>query len=567
MKKRFFAMLLALTFVFAAGMTVCLAENESGEPVSSETSSEASSETSPDPSSDISSDPSSDVSSDVSSDPSSDPSSDVSSGDPSSDVSSGTSGNEVSYEYTPSLNRSSVNAGSTAVLTLSLNKNGSSDFTLTAFNATVTLPFAPSTVSYTLGGTQRTVDVEKNGNNYAFDIAYRGGAVSAADGVRISITVDEEATLGQFTLSVANVEVGEENGSLTTAKGTANTVSLTVGEKYPTLSRLSVDGYELSQPFDPETLRYSVTVAADTTELTIRATPKSGQATVSYRNTVYEDGIIPIAMTADSMTVTLTVAAGGTNTYRITFTKEGAEEVSSEEDSSEMTSSEEDPVTGSTDSTASGDTSSDGDSQDNTSDTVTSGGLGGTVSVEGNNDKGNRMGLLTVILIVLLALACGFVFCLILVRNGAFGGKGEEEEKEEFPVAPVDEAAFEKASAAQKSMGTAYTATRVMPIPQTSTDKAAQGKKFEINFEYDGAEVADTATEAAGVAGAVVSSTTEDTQSDSGVASAFEVIKPQETADEVFSAAGNDEMESTFNVKAPEEKEKKRSFFFDDEEF
>lgn len=556
MKKRIFSALLALAFALTAGMTVCLAENESGAETSFDPVSAVSEP------SDTSSDPTSSEPSDVSSDPSSEPSSDPSS-DTSSDVSSGGTPVEVSYGYTPQLGRTSVNLGAEATLALTLTKNGSPDFSFIQLNAMVTVPFAITTASYTVAGTKRTVDVEKNGANSVFDIAYNGAAVSASGGVTVNFTVDEDADLGQFYITLSNVELCEANSTLAMATGTATRVRLTIGERYPQLSELSVDGLNLSEPFSPDIQRYEVTVPADTTEVVIRAKAKSAQATISYKDRVYADGVIPVTLTDDSTTVTLTVSSGGNYTYRITFTKEDTvvSDISSEDVSSDMTSTESTPDA--SEGTIPGTIAS-----ENTSSEVGSGAVGGTVSVDGNGGDQNGMGLVTILLIVLLALACGFVFCLILVRNGVFGGKDEDDEHghtTDFAEKPVDEVAFAKASTAKKNMETAYTATRVMSIPQAETEKTAPAKKFEINIQYDDLSDATAAVGVAADESAAEETVAAEPKKEETV---FNVFKVEERADDVFSDEGKNAMESVFDVKKPEDgKGKKKSFFFDDEEF
>ncbi len=514
MKKRILSVLLALTLAVSASATAVLAENESdgsSEPTSSVTSPEVTETPAPSPTPDISSDTSSDTSSDV------------------------PPPMGIVYEYTPTLTRTGVNVGNSATLHMVLTKNESTDFSFTHFNATVSVPFPITNARYTLAGTERTVDVEKNGNRYVFDVAYSGGVVSAAGGLDIRFTVSEEADLGTFNITLNNVELCEENGVLTSARGTANTLRITLGERYPTLTDLAVEGFDLSPAFSADVDRYTVTVPADTAEAVICATTKSDSATVAYQGQIYENGVVPVVLVEDSMTVVLTVSSGGSSTYRITFVKEGAEvsDVSSNETSSEEVPS----LVGSVDT-----------SSEDVSSTPESGSVGGTVSVPGNDDgKKNGLGAVAILLIVLLALACGFVFCLILVRNGVFGGK--DNESDDGFEKPVDEEAFQKASTAQKTMGAAYTATRVMPIPKMNTEKPASAEKFEVKIAEE--DIPD-------VPPVVPAEKTEEKKEET----AFRVFKLEpETAEE----------EVKFGVPAeetkPEEPKKKKSFFFDDEEF
>lgn len=118
----------------------------------------------------------------------------------------------------------------------------------------------------------------------------------------------------------------------TTAKISANVIDkiITIGGNSTTkssdanLKSLSVDGYDLSSPFNPDTLSYEVTVPSDVTEVNISGSKSDNGASIT--------GLGKITLTGDETTTSIKVTAedGTTKTYTIKIKKANKSEKSSD---------------------------------------------------------------------------------------------------------------------------------------------------------------------------------------------------------------------------------------------
>lgn len=118
----------------------------------------------------------------------------------------------------------------------------------------------------------------------------------------------------------------------TTAKITANVIDkiITIGGNSSTkssdanLKSLSVDGYDLSSPFNPDTLSYEVTVPSDVTEVNISGSKSDNGASIT--------GLGKITLTGDETTASIKVTAedGTTKTYTIKIKKANKSEKNSD---------------------------------------------------------------------------------------------------------------------------------------------------------------------------------------------------------------------------------------------
>lgn len=118
----------------------------------------------------------------------------------------------------------------------------------------------------------------------------------------------------------------------TTAKISANVIDkiITIGGNSSTkssdanLKSLSVDGYDLSSPFNPDTLSYEVTVPSDVTEVNISGSKSDNGASIT--------GLGKITLTGDETTDSIKVTAedGTTKTYTIKIKKASKNEKSSD---------------------------------------------------------------------------------------------------------------------------------------------------------------------------------------------------------------------------------------------
>ena len=118
----------------------------------------------------------------------------------------------------------------------------------------------------------------------------------------------------------------------TTAKITANVIDkiITIGGNSSTkssdanLKSLSVDGYDLSSPFNPDTMSYEVTVPSDVTEVNISGSKSDNGASIT--------GLGKITLTGDETTASIKVTAedGTTKTYTIKIKKASKNEKSSD---------------------------------------------------------------------------------------------------------------------------------------------------------------------------------------------------------------------------------------------
>lgn len=118
----------------------------------------------------------------------------------------------------------------------------------------------------------------------------------------------------------------------TTAKISANVIDkiITIGGNSTTkssdanLKSLSVDGYDLSSPFNPDTLSYEVTVPSDVTEVNISGSKSDNGASIT--------GLGKITLTGDETTASIKVTAedGTTKTYTIKIKKANKSEKNSD---------------------------------------------------------------------------------------------------------------------------------------------------------------------------------------------------------------------------------------------
>ena len=311
-----------------------------------------------------------------------------------------------------------------------------------------------------------------------------------------------------------------------TAAPTSTPAPTTAPKGDGSLADLSVEGYDLSPLFSPTTTQYTVTLPAATETVRVRFKGVTSNATVTVNGATYKEAdAIELALASASERVKFEVKDNLKKSYYITFKKDSAASEVSSDVSSETPS--EDPSEDPSDPTSP-------TSSEPTGSEPASHGTD-VVSVPGSEKDTKGIGFIAVLLIVLLALACGFVLCLILVRTGVLRGADENADQPndttEFSDPSVDLDAFEKASVAPKKTETEYTATRVMPIPKANKDE-----KFEVNFEYDESAVPNEEP--------------------------VLIIPKEEPEPNPFDALAKDPP-----AKKEEPKPKKKSFFYDDDEF
>ncbi len=322
--------------------------------------------------------------------------------------------------------------------------------------------------------------------------------------------------------SYVKSKVDMQPKSTTDVNGSGKTLRVKVNNPNATntnLASLEVEGFTLSPEFASNIASYTVNVDADTTQVLITAVAVNTSAVITFKTTdavsVSATGLVTLS-DEETQRVTVTVSSSPrTAVYTIEFVRPGETSQLPSDVSSETESDESDPdIPGTVTSTGS------------SSDDVTSD-VSSEPYVPGSTESsGGGMDVLTMALIILLSLGCGFVLCLILVNTGVINRAGAGNgARRNVQRSSVDDDIFTVPQRnAPKSSGS-YTATRVMPIPNSNEQPKQQSKKFEVNIEYDNLD-SDT-----------------DSVTDSG-----------KTGQEAKGNGGKEE-------------KKKNQFFFDDDEF
>ena len=125
--------------------------------------------------------------------------------------------------------------------------------------------------------------------------------------------------------NVITVEVTAEDGE------TAKTYTVTVTRAAPLGDDATLSSLELSEvdigAFDPATTEYAASVANDVTETTVTAAANDEAASylVKLGGVADSDGVIPLAVGSNVITVGVTAEDGETaKTYTVTVTRAGA---------------------------------------------------------------------------------------------------------------------------------------------------------------------------------------------------------------------------------------------------
>ena len=178
----------------------------------------------------------------------------------------------------------------------------SDDATLSAINIDGVLitDFDPATTSY---------DVTIAANTSSVSITATANDAKASVAITNSGSID--VTSGGAT---ATITVTAEDGTVMTY-----TVNITVLSDDATLSAINLDG-SLISGFDAATTSYDVTVAANTSNVSITATANDAQASVAITN----GGTIDVTSGSETVTITVIAEDGTEMTYTINITVETA---------------------------------------------------------------------------------------------------------------------------------------------------------------------------------------------------------------------------------------------------
>ena len=244
------------------------------------------------------------------------------SGNALSDVDSTTDGDQFDLEVGENTIKVKVTKGDASqTYTLKVTRAAppaSSDASLSGLalsGVTLSPDFAAATTAYTASVynsvTSTTVTAAANDDGASYTVKLDGAANS--DGV-IPLAVGS---------NVITVEVTAEDGE------TAKTYTVTVTRAAPplstdaTLSGLTLSGVDIGS-FVPATAGYAASVANDVTETTVTATVNDGGAsyTVKLDGVADSDGVIPLAVGSNVITVEVTAEDGETaRTYTVTVTR------------------------------------------------------------------------------------------------------------------------------------------------------------------------------------------------------------------------------------------------------